>query len=225
MFVSPPTLLPELAATVRGLTATFGGIPHGRLNVLRQLSNYLREHRQGTIRLHFICSHNSRRSQLAMVWAGVAAVRYGYPDVQVSSGGTETTAFFPAAVAALERQGFRVAHAAGENPIYGVTFSTEASPLDCYSKRYDAPGTPTQDFAAVLTCAEVDALCPIIPGADCRIALPYDDPKVADGKPNRQQHYDERAAEIGRELLFAFAAGASPFLRWPELSGQRSSSW
>ncbi len=216
MLVSPPSLLPDLTATIRSLTSTFEIISHERIAKLRELSGYLREQRERPLRLNFICTHNSRRSHLAMVWAGVAAVRYGYPDVQVFSGGTESTAFFPEAVAALERAGFRIDRSGGANPRYRVTYSTGAPPLVCYSKRFDDPVNPARDFAAVIMCSDAEAGCPLIKGADQRIFLPYDDPKVADGTGEMQQRYDERTAEIGREILYAFAAGASPYLSWAE---------
>ena len=53
--------------------------------------------------LIFICTHNSRRSQLAQVWAGTAARVFGIAGVETFSGGTEVTAFNPRAIAAAER--------------------------------------------------------------------------------------------------------------------------
>ena len=52
--------------------------------------NYLANHHQAA--LHFICTHNSRRSQLGQVWAFFAA-RYFQLNIASYSVGTEVTAF------------------------------------------------------------------------------------------------------------------------------------
>ncbi|MEM6771423.1 MAG: protein-tyrosine-phosphatase, partial [Bacteroidota bacterium] len=75
----------------------------------------------------------------------------------------------------------------------------------CFSKRYDDAVNPKANFAAVMTCSDADENCPFIPGADVRIPLTYEDPKVADGTPEEATVYDERLREIGRELLWALA--------------------
>ncbi len=69
---------------------------------------------------------------------------------------------------------------------------------------------PREDFCAVLTCSEAERACPVVPGATLRIALPYDDPKASDGTPGENAAYDERCAQVARELLFVFSlvAGA-----------------
>jgi hypothetical protein len=57
-----------------------------------------------------------------------------------------------------------------------------------------------------LTCSAADEACPRVPGATLRLAIPYDDPKVADGTPDEAATYDERCAQIAHEMLFAFPA-------------------
>ena len=175
-----------------------------RRQTLRRLGAYLREQladRQRA-RIVFICTHNSRRSQLAQAWLTVFATHFGYPQLAVYSGGTEVTACNPRTVAALERAGFRSHNPGGENPHYRLTYATDAPPVELWSKTWDDPANSSAEFAAVMTCDEADANCPFIPGAAIRIPLTYADPKVADTTPEEQAHYDERTRQIGRELLW-----------------------
>ncbi|MEM9929308.1 MAG: protein-tyrosine-phosphatase [Bacteroidota bacterium] len=198
------TLLPALASTVSDLETQIDLIPATRKEQLAKLAAYLSEQSGKTARLNFICTHNSRRSHLGMIWAAVAAARHGR-SVSTYSGGTEATAFNPRAVAALQRAGFRIGNPGGENPHYRVAFAEEVIPLTCFSKTYDDPTNPTADFAAIMTCSEADQGCPFIPGAAWRLPLTYEDPKEADDTPEETARYDERTAQIGREILYAFS--------------------
>ena len=66
-----------------------------RKELLDELSIYIREkittHKE--VSLVFICTHNSRRSHMAQVWAQAAAHQFGIDHVHTFSGGTEKTAF------------------------------------------------------------------------------------------------------------------------------------
>ena len=206
--MTAPALLPDLAEYVAERTDEFARIPAARRADLERLAAYLRDRRAAgePIRLTFICTHNSRRSHLGHLWAAVAAAYYDVPDVETFSGGTEATAFNPRAVAALRRAGFRIEPDGAEsNPRYEVRSGDSLPPAVCFSKRYDRPPNPTADFAAVLVCGEADAACPHVPGAAWRLALPYEDPKAADDTPAEAARYDERTAQIAREMLYAFS--------------------
>ena len=198
MYTNDHALFPELTTLVTSLRAEATLIPEERKEVLRQLRAYA----QSGGALNFICTHNSRRSHLGMIWAAVAAHLSGR-TIQTFSGGTEATALNPRMVAALRRAGFRVENPGGENPHYQIYFSDEETPLVCFSKRFDDPVNPTAGFAAVMTCSDADENCPFIPGAEVRIPLTYEDPKVADDTPEEAERYDERLRQIGRELIWA----------------------
>jgi hypothetical protein len=75
-------------------------------------------------------------------------------------------------------------------------------PMQAFSKVYDEPPNPTEDFAAIMTC---DAACPVITGADGRFSIPYDDPKNFDGTEQEADKYDERCRQIAREMLYVFS--------------------
>lgn len=196
---------PGISAFLAQRTNEFSLIPARRKQRLAQLADYVSAGKGQPVHLNFICTHNSRRSHLGMIWAAVAAGHYGVENVHTYSGGTEATAFNPRAVAALERAGFRVENPGGDNPCYLVHYAADRPPLVCFSKVYDHPENPDKDFAAIMTCSEADVNCPIIPGAKLRLPLTYEDPKAADDTPEETARYDERTAQIGRELLYAFS--------------------
>ncbi len=179
--------------------------PHtDRKAVLNELVNYIVAQRGGPVRLNFICTHNSRRSHLAMIWAAVAAHHYHIDAIQTYSGGTEATAFNPRAVAAIERAGFKVQHTGGDNPDYAVFYDEKAQPLSCFSKKYDHPSIGVLPFAAIMTCSDADENCPYIPAAAARIPIRYQDPKSADDTPEEAAVYDERCLQIASEMLYVF---------------------
>ncbi len=196
-------LYPPIQALVESLLATADQLPDTRKALLAKLTQYVAQNRPA--QLNFICTHNSRRSHLAQIWAAVAAAHFGLSEVATFSGGTEATAFNPRAVAALERVGFRVEKAAGDNPRYQVFFSEQAPPLLCFSKTFDDAANPQRDFAAIMTCSDAEENCPFIPGTALRLALTYQDPKAADDTPEEASRYDERLQQIGQEILFAFS--------------------
>lgn len=191
-----------LAATIASLDVA--SIPESRRRVLAPLVHFVATHRDDA-RLTFICTHNSRRSHMAQLWAAAAAARYGATGVSTFSGGTEVTAFNPRAVSSLRRAGFRIDDPGGDNPRYRVSFSPVIDAMRCWSKRYDDDANPRRGFAAVMTCSEADAACPIVVGAAARISLPYDDPKAFDDGELETTKYDERCFQIGAEMLYVFS--------------------
>jgi arsenate reductase len=197
----------RLDAYIATRIGEFDQIPAERREKLAKLTAYMQAQRNSSsaVRLTFICTHNSRRSQMAQVWATIAANHYGISGVEVFSGGTESTAFNPRAVAALERAGVPIHQQGGsaQNPRYEVKNGPNA--LICFSKVYSDQPNPDSEFAAVMTCSEADKKCPIVTGAQERIVLPYDDPKASDGTDHEASTYDERCAQIAREMLFVFS--------------------
>lgn len=143
---------------------------------------------EATVKLNFICTHNSRRSQLSQVWAHTAAYIYDLP-VQSFSGGVEVTAFNPRAMHALMRVGFQIESQESANPHHRILFSPEAKPIIGFSKIYDDEVNPKERFYAVMTCADADENCPFIPGAEERIPLRYKDPKISDDTPQEESIY------------------------------------
>jgi arsenate reductase len=183
------------------------GIADERKRLLEDVAAFVStKRRSGEIaELTFICTHNSRRSQMGQVWAATAAAHHGIDGVRAYSGGTEVTAFNPRAVAALQRGGFAIENPGGANPHYLVNFAEGGPTIDCFSKPYDDSTNPPEGFAAIMTCSEADEACPIILGAALRVPLRYEDPKVADGTSGEAAAYDERCLQIATEMLYLFS--------------------
>ncbi len=198
-------LYPNLQTYVERLIREKDLIAPDRRPVLESLSKYVvsRRKKQAPVWLNFICTHNSRRSQMCQVMGTLAARWYGLERLACFSGGTEATACNPRTIDAFRRAGFEVQDPGGDNPRYRVSFATGTDPLICFSKTWDHPDNPREGFAAVMTCDEASEACPFIPGADGRISLTYQDPKTSDGTPAEKARYDERLLQIGRELFFA----------------------
>lgn len=158
-----------------------------------------------SIHLNFICTHNSRRSQFAQVWAHMAGIHYSI-NTHCYSGGVEVTACNERTIAALSRAGFQITSTGAENPHYTLKHSPDASnDVLLFSKLYDDPVNPKESFAAVMTCAEADSNCPYIPGVEKRISITYEDPKFSDHSHLEHQVYDERCKQIASEMFYVFS--------------------
>lgn len=202
--MSAESLFPELAETVAAFKP--GDLSQERKNILQPLIDYIQgklgNHQE--VHLNFICTHNSRRSQLAQIWAQTAADYFHIP-VHCYSGGTEVTAFNPIAVGTIIGAGFEVSRMGGDNPVYEIHHSPESRPIRAYSKLYDDPENQAAEFAAIMTCSQADENCPFIPGAEQRIAIWYDDPREFDGTPLEKLKYVERSNQIGTEMFYVFS--------------------
>jgi protein-tyrosine-phosphatase len=189
-------------------TEEFDRTPRDRKRLLEELARYVTSRRSAgrPAKLTFVCTHNSRRSQMSQLWAQTAAAFYGVDGVETYSGGTEATAFDPRAVAALERAGFRIERVSdGDNPIYEVRHRENGPTLQAFSKVYDQAPNPREDFCAVMTCTQAEAACPVVRGASKRVAIPYEDPKAFDGTARESAAYDEGCRQISREMLYLFS--------------------
>lgn len=203
--LNSPSMYPSLSQYIIGIQSEMDKIPDARKKELHKLALYIQTKKKSgeAANLVFICTHNSRRSHMSQLWAATAASYYGVDEnVFTYSGGTETTAFNPRAVAALERAGFSIENPGGENPHYQVKFAADGPEMECFSKVYDDPVNPAKNFAAIMTCSEADKNCPFIPGASMRSPVNYEDPKAFDGMPEEQAAYDERCLQIASEMFF-----------------------
>ena len=158
------------------------------------------------IHINFICTHNSRRSQLAQVWAQTMANYFQVQNVFCYSGGTETTALFPTVAATLQNSGFQIkAISEGENPIYSIKFAKNEPPIIGFSKQLDDDFNPKSEFAAIMTCDSASEACPFVPGAEKRISITFEDPKTFDNTPFQMEKYRERSLQIATEMQHVFS--------------------
>jgi len=187
---------------------TWEQISDERKNVLQGLVAYIQSKKDlgETIRLNFICTHNSRRSHLSQIWAQTMAYQYGIKNVYCYSGGTEATAMFPKVAETLIHQGFHIEKLSEtDNPVYAVKFAQNEHPIICFSKAYQHEFNPKNNFAAIVTCNNADEACPIVFGAEARIPVKYNDPKAFDNTPQQTEKYAERSLEIAQEMAWVFS--------------------
>jgi arsenate reductase len=206
--------------------SNLSSIPADRKDELLALSKYIVKSLKDSqhCNLMFICTHNSRRSHMGQIWAAAAANHLGIEGVRTYSAGTEATAFNPNAIAALERTGCLMEHIPDpillqrldpadaklrwidavnlNNKVIMVTYAPKAKPIFCFSKVISHPYNPSAGFGAIMTCSSADAACPTVTGANFRVALPYVDPKISDGKPEEAATYDARCLQIATEMLW-----------------------
>lgn len=193
---------------IENIQSDFESIPDKRKEQLEEVAAYVKEKSSAIqdVQMTFICTHNSRRSHMSQVWAQTAAHYYQIPNVQCYSGGTEATAFNPRAVKAMKKAGFNIEKTGNEtNPVYLVSYSNKAEPLQCFSKKFEDDFNPQTNFAAIMTCSQADEGCPFVPGAEVRFSIPYEDPKVADDTPEEEAKYDERCRQIATEMFYLFS--------------------
>lgn len=199
-------MFPKLKEVILNLSTD--SILQSRRDTLQYLIDFIQEKRnqQEKVNLHFICTHNSRRSHLAQAWAQVMADHFSIDQVYCYSGGTIETAIFPTILETLAQSGFKITLSTrGLNPIYRLTYSANKPPIIGFSKKWDNAFNPKNKFAAILTCSQADEHCPLIPGAEKRVSLPFEDPKTYDGHPHQSSKYKEISLEIATELYYVFS--------------------
>ena len=199
-------LFPKIESAIRDLNTTT--IPESRKQQLNLLRHFIQEKidKDQTIRLNFICTHNSRRSHLAQIWAQTIAHYFDVKNVFCYSSGTEATALFPAIVETLNTVGFKVsALSTSENPILSIKYAENSHPIIGFSKKLDCAFNPKSEFAAIMTCDSADQGCPFVSGAETRIALTYEDPKIYDNTSQQIEKYHERSLQIATELFHVFS--------------------
>lgn len=187
-------------------------IKEERKEQLLVLVNYLQQKvdNNETIQLNFVCTHNSRRSHLAQVWAQTMAV---YFDMSVTcySAGTEATRVYKGIIDTLSETGFECTTLAEQNnAIYAARYAKTMHPVILFSKTINHSFNPEEGFAAIMTCSQADEGCPFVPGAYARFAITYEDPKVFDNTKQEKAMYAERSLQIATECYYIFSSVNKP---------------
>lgn len=60
-------------------------------------------------------------------------------------------------------------------------------------------------FIVVMNCAQADSDYSLIAGAEKRISLPYEDPKIYDHTPQAEPQYQQTSKQIATELFYVFS--------------------
>lgn len=177
-----------------------------RKSLLQELIDYIKSKREKgqPIRLNFICTHNSRRSQFSQIWAQTAADYFEIPAF-CYSGGVEVTTCNERTIHSLERSGFIISKHGHSNPIYFILQDKDTRPIIVFSKLYDDVINPHGNFVTIMTCSHADENCPFIPGAEARIPVRYEDPKEFDDTELESTKYDQRSQQIASEMFYVFS--------------------
>ncbi|WP_199271548.1 low molecular weight phosphatase family protein [Cellulophaga sp. L1A9] len=204
------TLTTTLFAPIENVIASLqpNTVTEERKQTLQPLVDYIQSkvETDQSVRLNFICTHNSRRSHLSQVWAQAIANYLNIKNVSAYSGGTEATALFPMAAETLKSAGFQIKTLSeGTNPVYSIKYAPNEAPIIGFSKKYDDSFNPESEFAAIMTCSQADGGCPFIAGAEKRIPITFEDPKAFDNTPQQAEKYKERSLQIATELLYVFS--------------------
>lgn len=183
-------------------------ILENRKTVLQPLIDFIykKADKKTAIRINFICTHNSRRSHLSQIWAQTMAHYFSINNVLCYSGGTEATAMFPMVVKTLQKSGFQIEKLSeNQNPVYSIKYNENEPAIIGFSKTLHSNFNPKTDFAAVMTCSQADEGCPFISGAEKRIPITYDDPKIFDNTAQQAEKYQERSEQIASEMFYIFS--------------------
>jgi arsenate reductase (thioredoxin) len=106
----------------------------------------------------------------------------------------------------LEKTGFEIRKLSeSSNPVYSIKFGANEPPVIGFSKTYDDTFNPLTAFAAIMTCSQADVGCPVVRGAEKRIAVTYEDPKIFDGSEKQEEKYLERSLQIATEMKYVFS--------------------
>ena len=155
---------------------------------------------KGRAVVKFICTHNSRRSQLAEFMLDIFAKELGL-DILSLSAGTEATSFEPRMVKAIMNEGFDLLeYGTKPNPLY--VYRVEDNDLYYFSKKYDEELLDYGEAIIITVCDHAGETCPVIPSTKHRLHLPYKDPKAYDGTVDEAKAYAEKVVEIGNEMYF-----------------------
>ena len=206
MTTSKPTLFLEIENLIKELN--YQTISNERKEVLQQLTDFIQSKvsENQEIRINFICTHNSRRSHLSQVWAQTMANYFNIKNVFCYSGGTEATALFPLVAVTLQNSGFQInTISKNDNPVYSIKYADNEHPIIGFSKKLDDDFNPKYEFAAIMTCSQADGGCPFIAGAEKRIPITFDDPKIYDNTPQQAEKYNERSLQIATEMFYVFS--------------------
>ncbi|WP_375241658.1 low molecular weight phosphatase family protein [Lacinutrix sp.] len=206
MITTKQTLFSEIEKVIKELNPET--ISSERKIILQPLTDFIQSKISGNqeIRINYICTHNSRRSHLSQVWAQTMANYFNIKNVFCYSGGTEATALFPMVAETLQNSGFQInTISKNDNPVYSIKYADNEHPIIGFSKKLDDDFNPKSEFAAIMTCSQADGGCPFIAGAEKRIPITYEDPKVFDNSPQEAEKYNERSLQIATEMFYIFS--------------------
>lgn len=182
-------------------------IDDDRLLLLETIANYIVSElkQQKPVNLNYICSHNSRLSQLLNVWSCYASNYFNLNTVESLSGGTAVTYFHRNTIKTLQQAGFifKLSEFSHHNPVYIIEYEDCRKPIKVYSKLYNNEFN-TAPFIAISTCSNVSENCSFISEASKNFQLTYNNPENFDNTLYTSEKYLETNKKIAGEIHFIF---------------------
>ena len=182
-------------------------IDKSRIELLKSIAVFIIDELKigNNINLNFICTHNSRRSQLAQVWSNYAAHYFKLKSIKTFSGGTAVTAFYRNTVKTLQEVGFKfqISEFSHSNPEYVIEYENCTNPIIGFSKYFDDRHNK-KPFIAITTYSNAEKNCPVISDTIKRFSLPFSDPKIYDNSQNQAEKYLDTNKQIAGEIHYIF---------------------
>ncbi len=138
----------------------------------------------------FICTHNSRRSQLCEFWAKYFSNHYE-KNLNFYSAGVEKTEVYNGVFKALLRCGIKRLN----NKLI-----VEKKSIRLESKTLEE--IHLKSFISIFNCSDAEKNCPIDFRSIANINLKYEDPKRFDGSSLEEDEYFKTSYKIARELNY-----------------------
>ena len=180
------------------------GLEKNRKDKLVKLAQVIKRNheQQNIVKIIFICTHNSRRSQFSQVWAYVSSLYFKLDFIEFCSGGIEVDSVNLNVINSLINSGLKIEKTHNNKVIYLLKSFKKDKGINLYSKVYDSKLNPSKHFIAIMTCSDADQMCPVIKGADKKISLPYSDPRVADNTGLEKEVYNQTCSIIAKEMFY-----------------------
>lgn len=161
---------------------------------------------EGKINIVYLCTHNSRRSQLAQIWSSFLVQIFKLEKIYVHSAGSEKTTLSDFVILSMGKFGFSFKEINDDEKSAFNVFFNQDRICECYSKDLQDDSIPCESIYSIHTCAEAEQSCPFLKGSIGNFSLNYPDPKQYDSAENPTIHYQETALQIGTECFYFFNA-------------------
>ena len=180
------------------------GIEKNRKDKIVKLAQIIKKNheQQNIVKITFICTHNSRRSQFSQVWAYISALYFKLDFLEFYSGATEVDSVNLNVINALSNSGLKIEKTHKDKAIYLLKSLKKDKGISLYSKLYNSKLNPSKHFIAIMTCSDADQMCPVIKGAEKKVSLPYSDPRGADNTVLEKEVYNQTCSIIAKEMFY-----------------------
>ena len=180
------------------------GLEKDRKDKLVELAQIIKinHEQQNTVKITFICTHNSRRSQFSQIWAYISSLYFKLDFIKPFSGGTEIDTVNLNVINSVINSGLKIEKTHKGKAIYLLKSFKKDKGINLYSKVYNSKLNTSEHFIAIMTCSDADQMCPVIKGAYKKISLPYSDPRVADNTILEKEVYNQTCSIIAKEMFY-----------------------